>query len=147
MRVTLDTAILIRTNAKAIGFRQEFLDALKRAGTVLVLSPFILSEVERVLRYPRVQAIYHLTDADIQEHIRNLQEFAEVVTPFEGPPVILKDPNDDPVVYTALAGATDVICTLDRHFFEPNVLSFCSKYGISVMDDVELLQMLRRGEF
>src|SRR5882672_3231631 len=95
----------------------------------------------------RVQAIYHLTDADIQEHIRNLQEFAEVVTPFEDPPVILKDPNDDPVVYAALAGAADVICTLDRHFFEPNVLSFCSKYGISVMDDLELLQMLRRGEF
>jgi len=39
-----------------------------------------------------------MSDADIQEHIQDLQEFAEIVTPFEGPPVILKDLNDNPVV-------------------------------------------------
>ena len=53
MRVTPDTAILIRTNTKATGSARELLDALKRAGAVLVLSPFILGEVERDLRYPR----------------------------------------------------------------------------------------------
>jgi predicted nucleic acid-binding protein len=57
MRVTLDTAILIRTNAKATGSARELLDALKCAGAVLVLPPFTLAEVERALRYPRVQSI------------------------------------------------------------------------------------------
>ncbi|MGC1722312.1 MAG: hypothetical protein WA746_25280, partial [Isosphaeraceae bacterium] len=52
---------------------------------------------------------------------------------------ILTCPDDDPVVYTALAGAADVICTVDRHFYEPNVLQFCSRFGIRIMDDVELL--------
>jgi predicted nucleic acid-binding protein len=43
--------------------------------------------------------------------------------------VVLKDPNDDPVVYTAVAGGADVICTVDRHFYQPNVLAFCSRHG------------------
>jgi hypothetical protein len=65
---------------------------------------------------------------------------AEIVVPAEGPPLVLKDPNDDPVVYTALAGGADVLCTVDRHFYEPNVLSFCARYDIQVMTVVELLQ-------
>jgi hypothetical protein len=68
----------------------------------------------------------------------------EIVAPAEGPPIVLKCPDDDPVVYTALAGAADVTCTVDRHFYEPNVLEFCSRYGIQVMDDVELLRILRQ---
>ena len=59
---------------------------------------------------------------------------------------MLKDPDDDPVIYTALAGAADVICTVDRHFYEPGVLGFCSRYGIRIMDDVELLHDLRAEE-
>ena len=66
-----------------------------------------------------------------------------MVIPFEGPPLVLKDPNDDPVVYTALAGQADILCTVDRHFFEPNVLSFCSRYRIQLMSDVQLLHLLR----
>jgi predicted nucleic acid-binding protein len=69
---------------------------------------------------------------------------AEIVVPAEGPPLVLKDPNDDPVVYTALAGGADVLCTVDRQFCEPNVLSFCARYDIQVMTVVELLQALRR---
>ena len=64
--------------------------------------------------------------------------------PAEGPPVVLKDPNDDPVVYTAVAGGADVICTVDRHFYQPNVLAFCSRHGIQLMTDIELLHALRQ---
>jgi hypothetical protein len=58
-------------------------------------------------------------------------------------PVVLADPADDPVVYTAISGGADVLCTLDRHFYAPQVMSFCGKHGIEIMSDVDLLQSLR----
>jgi predicted nucleic acid-binding protein len=98
---------------------KELLDTIRCCGAVLVLSPFLIREFERVLKYPRIQALYR------RHPTAHCQSFAEIVTPVEGPPVVLNDPDDDPVVYTALAGGADVICTVDRHFYEPNVPAFC----------------------
>lgn len=56
---------------------------------------------------------------------------------------IAADPDDDPVIYTAIAGQSDVICTVDKHFFEASVLSFCARNGIEVMTDVTLVRALR----
>jgi putative PIN family toxin of toxin-antitoxin system len=143
MRITPDTAILVRANVNASGPARELLKVIQQTGACLVLSPFILGEVARVLRYPRMQAIYHLSDHDIAEHVRYLEFIGDIVAPAEGPPVILKDPDDDPIVYTAVAGQADIICTVDRHFYEPNVLAFCARQRILLMTDVELLHALR----
>jgi predicted nucleic acid-binding protein len=98
MRITLDTAILVRTNVKATGPAKELLKTIERSGSVLVLSAFLIREVGRVLKYPRIQSVYQLTDADIQEHIEYLESLGEIVAPAEGPPIVLKCPDDDPVV-------------------------------------------------
>ena len=143
MRITPDTGILIRTNTKATGPARELLLAASGSRHRLVLSRFLLDELSRVLRYPRIQAIYKLEEVDIRDHMALLRSLADIVEPATGPPLILKDPEDDPVVYTALAGQADVICTLDRHFYEPNVVSFCSRYGIRIMGDVDLLREIR----
>jgi putative PIN family toxin of toxin-antitoxin system len=110
MRITIDTAILVRTNAKATGPARQLLDIIQQCEAVLVLSPFLLQEVERVLGYARVQAIYQLSDAEIRQHLEYLQSIAEIVIPAEGPRVVIKDADDDPVIYTAVAGGADVIC-------------------------------------
>ena len=44
--------------------------------------------VRRVLRYPRIQRRYHLSDAEIDGHIRELEAVADIVDPFEGPLVL-----------------------------------------------------------
>jgi predicted nucleic acid-binding protein len=109
------------------------------------LSPFLLAEVNRVLRYPRVQALYPLNVDEIRDHLQSLESLADLVIPGEGRPIVVKDPNDDPVVYTALVGQADVLCTVDRHFYDPSVLSFCARYGFQIMTDVELLHALRES--
>jgi predicted nucleic acid-binding protein len=81
MRITVDTAILVRTNAKAAGPAKELLDTIQRCGAVLVLSPFLIREVERVLKYPRIQILYNLDDEAIRQPHCYLQSFAEIVTP------------------------------------------------------------------
>lgn len=119
MRIAVDTAILIRANGKATGPAKDLLQAVPDSGSRLVLSPYVLGELDRVLRYPRIQALYRLTDDEIWRYLRLLESIADIVDPAEGPPIVLKDPNDDPVVYTALAGQADILCTVDKHFYEP----------------------------
>jgi len=144
MRIAVDTAILIRANTKATGPARELLQAIQDSGSQLILSPYVLAEVDRVLRYPRIQNLYHLSDGAIWTYLRDLESYADIVEPAQGPPIVLKDANDDPVVYTSVAGQADVLCTVDRHFYEPNVIAFCYRQGIQLMTDVELLHFLRQ---
>jgi predicted nucleic acid-binding protein len=109
----------------------------------LILSEFLLNETARVLRYPRMQNLYRLKGKDIFEHIELLRTRSDLVDPVVHIPVVLADPNDDPVVYTAVAGGADVLCAMDRDFYTPQVISFCRERGIEVMNDVELLKKLR----
>ena len=86
---------------------------------------------------------YKLTDADISEHVELLRARSDLVEPVVHTPVALSYANDDPVIYTAVAGRADVLCAIDKDFYRPTVLGFCKENGIEVMTDVELLHKLR----
>ena len=60
-------------------------------------------------------------------------------------PIALTDPDDDPVIYTAVEGRADVLCAMDRDFYAPAVVQFCRQMGIEIMDDAALLRRLRSG--
>ncbi|MBV9676787.1 MAG: putative toxin-antitoxin system toxin component, PIN family [Acidobacteriaceae bacterium] len=146
MRITADTGILVRSTFKANGPARELLLQIQRRGHTLVLSPFLLEQIRRVLRYERMQALYQLMEQDIENYIQFLQDSAELVTPVVRHPVVLRDPTDDPVIYTAVDGRVDVLCAMDRDFYAPEVLAFCQQRGIEIMNDVDLLQRLRETE-
>jgi putative PIN family toxin of toxin-antitoxin system len=143
MRVTPDTGILVRMNAKATGSARRLLEIILCGPHELVLSEFLLDETARVLAYPRMQKLYQLTTAEIEDHTQALRASADIVTPVVYRPVVLTDPNDDPVIYTAVAGRADVLCALDRDFYSPEVVSFCHEHAITIMTDAELLGKLR----
>ncbi len=143
MRIVLDANILVRANIKASGPAREILLRVAHGEHVLITSPFLLREVERALAYPRLQKLWKLNSQDIQEHIHLLQAISDLVHPFVEVPVVLKDPNDDPIVYTAIHGKADVLCTLDRDLWEPGVVTFCGARGVAILDDLELLQRLK----
>jgi putative PIN family toxin of toxin-antitoxin system len=130
-------------NAKVTGPARRLLDVILDGPHDVILSEFLLNETARVLRYPRMQNLYKLTEKDILEHVELLRARADLVDPVVHVPVVLADPNDDPVIYTAVVGRADVICAMDRDFYAPEVVSFCGERGIQVMNDVELLQKLR----
>ena len=146
MRAVFDAAILIRAHHKAPGPARAARRRIVSGAHRLILSPYILEETERVLGYPRVNAIAGLDPTEIKKYIRYLETVAEIIDPEVTEPVILKDPNDDAVLYTAVTGKANVLCTLDRHFYDPAVLEFCRMRDIRVMSDVELLVLLKRGE-
>lgn len=142
MRVVLDTGVLVRANAKSRGPARELLMAILDGPHELITSAFLLDETARVLRYPRLLVRHGLNEQEIEEHLGFLRRISELVDVVIGNPVVLSDPDDDPVVYTAADGRADVLCTLDRDFFQPGVITFCREHHIEVMTDVELLRLL-----
>jgi len=147
MIVTPDTSILVRATKRSDGPARRVVDALASdSDHVIALSDFILSEVSRVLTYPCMQALYRLSPTEIEDHVQLLRSVSRIVEPAVGPPVVLSDPNDDPVLYTAVAAGADVLCVKDRDFHEPNVVAFCKRQYIELMDDITLLHLiLKRG--
>jgi putative PIN family toxin of toxin-antitoxin system len=144
MRIVLDANILVRANTRSRGPARELLDIIRsNSAHVLVLSRQILEEVRRTLLYPRLQVQYRLSEQDIEEHVDLLQRASMVVEPILGELVVRADPADDPVVYTAVQGRADVLCTRDKDFYVPEVVAFCRQRGIEIMNDVDLLRQLR----
>jgi putative PIN family toxin of toxin-antitoxin system len=146
MRIVLDTNILVRANAKARGPARELLQLIVGSRDhVLLLSPFLQQELERVFSYERVRASSKLTDGEIVEYLSYLRakDVSETVFPGPAPRVVPADPDDDPVVHTAVVGRADALCTLNRDFFNPLVRDYCRDRGVLIANDVELLGLLR----
>jgi putative PIN family toxin of toxin-antitoxin system len=114
---------------------------LERSHTV-VLSNEIIVEVTKVLRYPKFQRLYGLTEPGLLEYSQFLQSVAEMVILDSRYLAPLRDANDLAVLQTADRGGADILCTSDRDFNDPAVISFCGARGIGVCDEVSLLARL-----
>jgi putative PIN family toxin of toxin-antitoxin system len=148
MRIVLDTNILVRANAKARGpARQLLLLIVNSPDHTLLLSPFLLEELERVFSYERVRVVSKLTDEEVAEYLSYLRskDITEFVFPGPAPRVVPADPDDDPVVHTAVIGRADALCTLNRHFFSSKVRDYCRERGVVIVNDLDLLDILRTG--
>jgi putative PIN family toxin of toxin-antitoxin system len=116
MRVVLDTNVLVRAAARQDGLAGKLLQQIVEGPHVLVCSLHILAEVSRVLRYPRLQARWPLGPQQIGEFITRVAAVAEVVSLSARPAEpVAADPDDDPILETAVSGRADVLCTLDQH--------------------------------
>ncbi|MGH7199850.1 MAG: putative toxin-antitoxin system toxin component, PIN family [Planctomycetaceae bacterium] len=144
MRILFDTNILARAVMGPAGPAGEVL-RLVVPPHVMVLSPFLVSEVSRVLRYERMRRLHQMSDAEIDHALEELESAAEMIADVQLLPsaVVAADPDDDPVLAAAVEGQADVICTRDRHFQHADVQVWCHDRGLQVMDDLELLELLR----
>jgi predicted nucleic acid-binding protein len=58
------------------------------------------------------------------------------------PPI--RDLDDIHVIQAAICGKADYLCTLDQHFYKDAVVTFCADRGITILNDVDLLNHLRQ---
>jgi len=144
MRIVLDTNILVRANAKARGPARELLQLIVASPHhALLLSLFLLQELERLFSYERVRVSSKLTDEEIAEYHLRAKDVSEIVFPGAAPRVVPSDPDDNPVRHTAVVGQADALCTLNRDFYHPFVRKYCRERGGLVANDVELISLIR----
>ena len=143
MKIVLDNTILVRAHEQAHGLGRELLTSLIESKHVLLLSNEMLHELARVLRYPRLQEFFGLTEDFVYNYVAFLRRSAEIVilNPLLAAPI--RDVNDVIVVQTAIIGEADIICTNDEDFFEKPMVQYLSHHGISVLDDIALMQRVR----
>lgn len=143
MIITFDTGILVRATKRSSGPARRAVEAVVTDPEhVMALSPFIIGEVGKVLAHPRMQVLYGLSGDEIHEHVQFLQSVAQIVEPERGIPVVLSDPHDDAILYTAVSAGSEILCVRDRHFYASNVLIFCERADIRVTDEIGLLRLL-----
>ena len=143
MKIVLDNTILVRAHERAHGLARDLLISLVESKHTLLLSEEMLYELARVLRYPRLQELFGLTDDMVYDYIGFLRQSAEIVPLNLLLTAPIRDVNDMIVVQTAIIGDADVICTNDEDFFERPIVLYLKDHGISVLDDIALMERLR----
>jgi len=146
VRIVLDSNILVRANplVSPLGLARDLLLKIVAGPHVLVLSPAILTEVHRVLKYPNVQSKWPLAEDDIDRCLAFLETAAIVVDLPHTIAAFVSDPDDDPIVQTAITGQADVLCTRDQAFHHQAVQDACSVHNIRILDDLTLMHELRQ---
>jgi putative PIN family toxin of toxin-antitoxin system len=142
VRVVLDTNVLARAHQRAQGPARRILLHII-SNHVVIISPYILGELERVLTYPRLLKRSGLSLNDIGEYLENLAAISCLVTPETVPGDVLRDATDAPILGTALAGKADVLCTRDADLFEESVQRFCSARGIELLTDLQFIDKFK----
>jgi uncharacterized protein len=133
-RVVLDTNVLASGVSYPLGPSGRILTAWRLGSVEVVLSRYILDEFVRIV--PRV-----VQDRISAEKIRNLADtflfFAELVEPIRTHDPQLRDPGDDPVLGTLIAGAADHLLTGDKDLLALadrypilTPAAFCQRYGL-----------------
>jgi len=146
LRVVLDTNTLVRAHGRRSTQARRLFDELLNSGHHLVTSNEVLAELTKVLRYPRFQALYGLTDADLLDYAQFLRSVSHVVILDPHYRAPLRDANDLIVLQTAERGESDILCTHDSDFYDETILSYCTARGIEVCDELTLLLRLARQD-
>lgn len=127
LRVVLDTNVLLSGIAYPSSVPGKILAAWRHGSVDVLLSAYILDELQRVL--PRLAHRHGLTAAEIDDLVDALSIQAEVIEPLPGVEPDLRDIDDQPVLGTFLAAikssGADYLITGDK-----DLLAMAERYPI-----------------
>lgn len=122
LRVVLDTNVLVSGVAYLGSVPGRIVATWRQGGLDVVLSHYILDELARVLpRLPRIG----MTPGEIRDLVDSLMFLVDIVEPEGVHATDLRDPADQPVLLTLLAGKADYLITGDK-----DLLALANRYPI-----------------
>lgn len=128
LRVVLDTNVLLSGIAYPASIPGKIMAAWRHGSIEVILSAFILDELQRVL--PRLASRHGLTTTEIDDLVDILSIQAEVIEPLDDHETELRDINDQPVLGTLLAAlqlaGADYLITGDK-----DLLALAGRYPIA----------------
>ena len=136
MRIAPDTNTIV-SGLLWNGPSHEILQHARAGDLALFTTQPLLTELLRVLAYPRLQFKVGLTGLAPEELLRIYAHVAIPVAPAPLDPVILADPDDDALLACAVAAGVDAIVSGDRHLRELGAFR-----GIPILSATALLARL-----
>lgn len=132
LRIVLDTNVLLSGLAYPDSVPGKILAAWRHGSVEVLLSPYILDELRRVL--PKLAHRHGLSSAEIDDLVDMLSIQAEVIEPAATNEPRLRDLNDRPVLGTLLmalqSNGADYLVTGDK-----DLLALASSYPIITPSD------------
>ncbi len=112
-RVVLDTNVLVSGTIVVQGPSAAILTAWHRGRFILLISAWQRAELARVLARPRLIRKYHLTDDRLAAFFLLVDTLTTPVEPLRMLPLVVRDPQDEPILGMALAGRATHLVTGD----------------------------------
>ncbi len=117
MKLVLDTNVFVAGLAYPAGPPGRIVTAWRSGSLQVVLSPWILTEIERVL--PRLARQTALTAGDIRDLVDSLALMADIVEPdadalARAAAAGIRDTGDEPVLAALLASDSEMLVTGDK---------------------------------
>lgn len=129
MKVVLDSSELIAASISRAGVCPELLEDVLTHHE-LVMSDFIAGELGRKLTDK-----FTFPEREVRQLRRFLERAATMVEPADLPPGVCRDPNDVPVLGTAVAGGASILVTVDK-----DLLALGAFQGIAIIKPGEFWQ-------
>lgn len=139
MRAVLDCNIYVSALIQSKGPSARILDALiQEKSFECILSPLILEEVRRVLRYPRLRRRIVLSPQEQEEFLNAFSILSLWVEDIPADhPIIHEDPSDDIYLQAAVEADADAIVSGDKH-----LLALRKYQGIPILTPQKFLKSL-----
>ncbi|MFQ5658474.1 MAG: putative toxin-antitoxin system toxin component, PIN family [Candidatus Methylomirabilales bacterium] len=110
----IDTNVLISSAISDKGSPRKVFELWRDGRFILLSSPELIEEVGLVLRYPRIQSRYRLSESDILAFLQLLSTAATIVSAQPAPLEGLPDPSDAKLFLAARAGRAEYLVTGDQ---------------------------------
>lgn len=113
MKVVLDTNVLISGLMYPQSVPGNIVTAWREASFDLVLSIEPLTEIGRVLSYPKIRKVLQWDDETIERFLKQLFLRAEIVEQTEQSGDTPRDPDDAPILASMVSAGADYLVTGD----------------------------------
>ena len=137
LTAVIDSTVLVSAFLTEGGVSAELLRYAREGVFLVFLSDDILTETEHTLAYPRIRERYIYTDDDVADFLNRLQIAANLVDEIPHLTVV-RDPNDDMVIATAVRAQTAYIVTRDK-----DLLSLQQYEGITILTPEAFMALVR----
>lgn len=130
MLVVLDTNIWISSLLLPKSSAGKVIELWHKAHFNVALSPFMLSEIKRVLAYPKIAKRLKLNTEEIIQYVEMLNFFAHIVNIDHIDVTVESDVNDSPILATLIASNADYLITGDQ-----DLLKLKDQYSILTLTE------------
>jgi putative PIN family toxin of toxin-antitoxin system len=118
LKAVIDTNQFVSSLISKQGPSAQLIDRWREQKFILVISPEIIAEIQKVLEYPHISKKYKLRKSDVQSLLTLIAHEAVVIPKLLSVHVIKDDPDDDKFLACALAAKAEYIVSGDQHLLD-----------------------------
>jgi len=141
----IDTNVWVSAFLNPDGFPARLIKAGKTGSFIIIASLPLLEELREVLLRPRIMRVRQTTQTEVEAFVAGIGAVAQLV-PVSGDLELCRDPDDDLVLETAIAGKATYVVSRDEDIMrDQDLVEYLEDRGIEAITVQRFLDLLRQG--